>query len=432
MIGILVGMVPAFSSQRTDLETVTRRLGTSRRSSSLFQRGLVAADIALALAVLVGASLLLKSSFVHHSLSPGFSARNVATAQIDLPDADWPDQGLRHAFFDGVMGRVRALPGVQVASVITELPSEKEDQLWPIFAEGTGPMAVGELPWTLIQVCDGTFHEAMEIPVISGRGFDPDEQNRDALPVVIVNEAMARTYWPGQDPIGKRIAVGEVDPSEDDWYVVVGLVGDTYNRGWGLQAEPEVYFPFGQITPYNLFLVAKTKPGVSARELLPAINSEIRNVSSNVPVSRLRTMNDVISETHWELRLFSWALSVFAAVSLFMAASGVNGIAALLVGQRGREIAVRIAVGGRTGTVRRMFLSEGMRVLAMGVLLGLAITILTTRVLEGVLFRVSPVDPTVLFGSIATLSLVVFGAQLLPLRKINQRAPMSLLREGGP
>ncbi len=423
--GVLFGLFPALIATRSGLGGLVRSANSDTGSRSRIMRSLVATDVALALAVLVGANLLVKGAIRHRSLQPGFATEQIVTLQVHLPDADWTDRVQRRMFFEEVLTEIRALPEVLHASVITELVGEPKSQRWRMRKEGTETYEAGGVPRVLTDVCGERYFATMRIPVLAGRDFAAADRRDDTPRVVIVNEALARRFWPGETVIGKRIDLGTGPSSEHEWYRVVGLVGDTYNAGWGLSAEPQAFFPFGKIQFYDAYLVVRT--AADAEAVFGALRETIWAVDAGVPLSRFRTMDVVVNEANWHVRFYSWSFSMFSIIALVLAATGAYCISAHNVTRRWREYAVRIAVGARSGDVKRLALGRGAQVFGAGVAFGLITALIGARLLGVFLFRVSPCDFGVYATSVGMMALVTLVATYTPLLRLNRIAVVAAL-----
>jgi predicted permease len=424
--GVLFGLLPSLTATGAGSSGLVRNTGGDGKSGSKLGLTLVSANVALALTVLVGASLMVKSAMRHGALHPGFDPDNVVTLQLHLPDADWTDRARRRTFFEEVLTEVRAMPEVESASVITELAAEPKSQRWRMRQEGTESYDPREVPLVLTDVCDKGYFETMGIPLLAGRDFAGADRRDDTPQVVIVNVALARRFWPGENPIGKRIGLGGGTPSsEDRWYRVVGLVGDTYNSGWGSPTEPQAFFPLGKITPYDSYFTVRTVG--NAKAVLTAMRERIWSVNPDIPLSRIRTMEQVVRQSNWHVSFNSWAFSLFSVIALVLAATGVYAITAHTVARRWREFAIRIAVGACSRDVDRLVLGRGARALGSGVVLGLSVSLVGARFLGAMLFGVSPMDLGVYVTSLGVLTVVSLSAGLVPLIRLRRQSLMAVL-----
>ncbi|MGC1966291.1 MAG: ABC transporter permease [Candidatus Acidiferrales bacterium] len=436
--GILFGLVPAFSSSRTDL-TVTLKEGSSRTGSGFRQNKaraiLVVTEIALALILLVGAALLIRTFAMMRTEKPGFDAHNVLTMEMSLSAERFEKTAAVAQVVREVEGRVDALPGVEAVASTCCLPTTGGIDL-PITIEGHPPTDGpynGDVSWRNVS---WQYFQVFRIPLLRGRTFtENDDAGSDR--VVVINEAMAKQYWPKGDALGARITIGHgVGPEfEEPPREIVGIVGSTRDAGLDNDPQPMMYVPEPQvldgitalgskILPVNWIIRTKVAPFSMSTEL----QQEMRVASGGIPVAHVRTMEQVVGESTARGDFNTMLLTIFAGVALFLAAIGIYGLMAYSVQQRTQEIGIRMALGASPDNVRRMVVSQGMRLAAIGVVIGVAGALGLTRFMSGLIYGVKTWDPTVFVTVALLLSAVAWFATYIPARRASRVDPMVSLR----
>ncbi|HVX66221.1 MAG TPA: ABC transporter permease [Bryobacteraceae bacterium] len=419
--GILFGIAPAFQLSRSELASELRASGgrTVAGGRSLLRGALVAAEIGLAVVLLAGAGLMVRSFWMLMAVEPGFHGAGVLTAETALPDSRYPKFENRSAFTRSLVERLRAIPGVQTASVTSKLPLNGGNN-GTINAEGQ-PFTQGEMEGPLVEfsnIAPGYFR-AMGIPVRAGRDFT--ERDFSARPnTVIVNQTLAARFFPNQNPLGKHITRNRNPP---EWLEIVGVVGDT--RQWGLAqpAIPELYHPF--VTERVILVVRGTLP---PERLAEAVRREVAAADKDLPLYSVRTMEEIIDDSAAWTRSRTTLLSLFAAVALALAAIGIYGLVSFSMTQRRHEIGIRIALGATRGDVLRLALAGSARLVAAGLAAGLACTFAFTRYLSSMLYGVKPVDPLTFVAVPLFLAAVAFAASLVPALRATSLRPAAALR----
>lgn len=451
--GILFDLAPALHIARADLnDALKERAGAaggaaSRRS---LRGALVVAEIALSLVLLVGAALMLKTVDRLLGVDRGFDPRGMLTAEINLPRRKYIDERLERAFspesyaratqfFDSVIERVSALPGVRAAGVVSGLPLRGENWGKTItFYDRPLPSNVRDLPPIQYRVVAGDYFRAAGIPVLRGRAFTGRDTLRAPL-VAIVSRELARIYWSGQDPIGRVISVnpprellpaGAYPPDYPgpEKYTVVGLAGDVRYGGLARSPLPVVYVPYSQGAEgtTTMFLVVRAQANPLA--LVGAIRGQIGEVDRDQPLAGVATMGSRVAESVLQPRLVTLLLGVFAAVAALMAAVGIYGVMWSSVRQRRAEIGIRMALGAEPARVVSEVLAQGLRLTAAGVAIGLAAALVASRALSSLLFGVGPTDLPVYASVALALTGVALAACYLPARRAAKVDPMTTLR----
>ena len=438
LTGILFGLVPAFGSSRTDL-TVTLKEGSSRTGSSFRQNKaraiLVVTEIALALVLLVGAALLIRTFAMMRTEKPGFDAHNVLTMEMSLSAERFEKTAAVAQVVREVERRVDALPGVEAVASTCCLPTTGGIDL-PFTIEGHPPTDGpynGDVSWRNVST---QYFQVFRIPLLRGRTFT---QNDDAASdrVAVINEAMAKEYWPKGDALGARITIGHgVGPQfEEPPREIVGIVGSTRDRGLDNDPIPLMYIPEPQVVdgitalgskilPINWLIRTKVAPFSMSTEL----QQELRVASAGIPVAHIRTMEQVVGESTARGDFNTMLLTIFAGVALFLAAIGIYGLMAYSVQQRTQEIGIRMALGASPEHVRKMVVMQGMRLAAIGVVIGVAAALGLTRFMAGLIYGVKTWDPIVFVTVAVLLSAVAWFATYIPARRASRVDPMVSLR----
>jgi len=424
--GIVFGLLPALEAARSDPQETLRetdRSNTSSPRSRRLRNAFVVAEIALALVLLVGAGLMMKSFLHLQAVNPGFDPKNLLTMRVLLPHAKYPDDARQVAFFRQAVERIQALPGVRSATTISALPFSDIGSATDFTIEGRPAPAAGDAPVTDVRTTDENYFRTMNIPVLSGRAFTPQEAMEDRH-VVIINETLARKYFPGEEPIGKRLVIDMKDTNEPT--EIIGVVGDAkYTR---LEGEPRamVYWPNPQLALSAMTIVIRTTG--DPLELAPAAQHEIQALDKDQPVSDVRTMESWIGASIARTRFGTLLLDVFAAIALLLATVGIYGVMAYSVTQRTHEIGIRMALGARPTDILRLVVGQGLRLTLMGVALGLALAFGLTRQMASLLYEVKVTDPFVFAGLSVLLALVALIACYVPARRATKVEPVVALR----
>jgi putative ABC transport system permease protein len=425
--GVLFGLTPALHITRLNLidslKEGSRGEGgqtSNKRIRSIF----VVSEIALAVVLLAGAGLLVKSFINLQQIDRGFNADNVLTMVLRLSDSKYSQDPQVVNFFRDVLEHTRALPGVRAAGIVNYLP------FYGGLGSATGFTVIGrpaplpgQEPSTNVRVVDGGYFEAFGIPVLQGRNFSSSEVTQPKR-VVLINEVFARKYFPGEDPIGKTVDVGMFDQSTPT--EIVGVVGNVRYESLIDDYEPYVYFTHPDLTYSFMTLVIRTDGDPAA--LAPAVQREIRALDPNQPVSDVRTMNQVMSETVSRARFNTLLLGLFAALATVLSAVGIFGVMNYSVALRTKEIGLRLAIGAQPRQVLLLVLKQGLSLTVIGVMLGLAAAFALTRLLSGLLFGVAAVDAGTFAMMSLLLILVSIAACYLPARRAMKIDPLRALR----
>jgi putative ABC transport system permease protein len=383
---------------------------------------LVVAEIALSLILLIGAGLLIKSFDRLRRVSPGFDPRHVVTLSLALTETKYKTEAQQSQFFQQVLARVGDLSGVEAAGIVDPLPLN--NNMWQnIFTvEGHPPLAPGDRLIASARVVSAEYLRAMRIPLIRGRALS-DRDDKAAPKVMLINETLARRFFPGEDPIGK-LATPSLAP--DLTCEIVGIVGDVKHQRLDAEAGPEFYVSYLQAPPTSASLVVRTTGGDPAAAV-PGIRNVVAQIDEEEPIADVRTMDDLLSESVASRRFNMLLLGAFAFIALVLAGIGVYGVMSYSVTQRRREIGIRVALGARANDVFKLVLGQGMLLASIGVAAGLAGAFAVTRIMASLLYGVSANDPLIftcvplLVGAIALLACYV------PARRAMKVDPMIAL-----
>jgi predicted permease len=424
LAGVLAALAPAWRATRGDVATSLKE-GLSRTDADATGQGtrsaLIVAEVALSLVLLVGAGLLVKSLWLLSKVNPGFDPRNVITLTVDLPKSKYGDDAKALAFFDAVLQRLRALPGVESLGAVSDLPIAGGDN-WPVAVEGRPQVPVGQQPNVAASVVAGDYFRTMRIPLRAGRFFT-DQDRADTPGVALISESMAKKLWPGEDPLGKRFSVAFFP---DKVRTVVGVVSDVRQNGVAEDAPvPQLYVPLLQVPRRALDIAIRT----SVPELAASAVAAVHEVDPAQPVFRISTMDRLLAESLSHQRFTMLLIAGFAALAVVLAAVGIYGVLSYVVRRRGREIGIRVALGAEASDVVRLVVGQGMRPALLGIGVGLAAALALGRVLSSLVYGVSPTDPATFAGVAALLGAVALAACLIPARQATRIEVLRALRE---
>ncbi|MCI0486765.1 MAG: ABC transporter permease [Blastocatellia bacterium] len=426
LTGVLFGLAPALQSVRPALNEVLKEGGRGTSGGlgrSRLLGALVVSEIALALVLLVGGGLMIRSLQHLQAVDPGFDSEGLMTMRFSLPAQKY-SRAQGDVFSQQLRERLRALPGVQAVALSSDLPLGSSTSAGPIILEGqTAVPADIEIRMYRHRVTP-QFFSTLGIPLVKGRDFTADD-HAQAPGVTIISEALAQRYWPGEDPIGKRLK--ETDAG-DPWLSVVGVVRDVKYRRLpqNPNADPDVYYPLLQAPNRDLHLAVRTEADPAG--LTAAIRRELQKLDSDLPVYSVTTMAQQVAGQTTQARFSTWLLGIFGGLALVLATVGIYSVMAYAVEQRTHEIGIRLALGARVGDVLKLVIGQGMRLALLGVALGLGAALALTQLMKRLLFGVAAADPLT-FGLIALLLiLVALAACHVPARRATKVDPMVALR----
>jgi putative ABC transport system permease protein len=420
--GLLFGVLPAIQASKQDLQHVLKE-GMRGTTLGVGARGaLVVAQVALSLILLVGAGLMIRSFARLTAVDPGFDPEHVLTARISLPVSKYRTGAQQTAFFAALVDRVRALPSVRAAGTINWLPFGGGGSATDFWIEGRPQPPAGQ-GWTIdVRGADSTYFRTMGIRMLRGRTFDA-AATADAPKQVVVNEAFVRTHFPSEDPLGRHILMPWGDTLRGE---IVGVVNDTKHSGLDSLARPMVFWAAVQFPSNFMTLVARTSGDPMA--VAPLVAREVHALDADQPVADVKPLEAYLGASVAQRRFSMALLGIFAGVALVLAAIGIYGVLAYSVAQRTREIGVRMALGAREAAVAGMVVRQGMRVVAVGIGIGVVGALALTRVLTSLLYGVSATDPVTFIGVAGALGAVALLASYLPARRAARVDPLVALR----
>jgi predicted permease len=439
LTGLLFGLAPALQASQVDLNrglNSTGRGSTMGRSGQRMRGALVVSEIALALMLLAGAGLLIQSFRKLRDIEVGFRPQNVLAVNVAVAGSDHAQPDRRANFYREAVERLSALPGVQSASAVNHVPLAGDLFRLGIQIEGRPAPQPGNEPNAIYRVAMPGYFRTIGMQILSGRDFD-QRDNEGATRGAVVNETMARRYWPGENPLGKRFRMNVVN-GFTPWMAIAGVIKDARQWDWAAPAGNEMYIPYWQAGDYlhspmsfltmTLVVRAATPADGAGASLAPLIRDQLWAMDRNVPVTSMLQMEQVVADAVWQPRLSMRLLSAFAGLALLLATIGIYAVMSYTVIGRTQEIGIRIALGAKQSDVLGMVLKQSLRPVAAGVVLGLAGALALTRVMAGLLFEVSPTDPVVLGGVTVLLAAVALLAGFLPARKAARIDPLVALK----
>ncbi len=429
----LFGLIPALGSLHGDLhphlKAGTRSSGIHRKA---WQQLLVVAEVALALALVVGAGLLSRSYQRLLESDPGFRPERVLAVDVTQGGERYLDKAEIVRLWEELTARLESKPGVEAAAGVTLLPLLTHDDTPTLYeVEGRQPPPVGQEPIAQLIAMTHRYAEVMGLTVVEGRDFD-EHDRRDAEAVVMVNRTLAERIWPGSSAVGKRLRLLGRDEAawlgdaSDSWLKVVGVVADVRLYGLDVDSMPQIYRPHAQDPWTTMNLVVKSRLEPAA--LMEVIRREVRDLDPNQPLRRVITMAAAYDESLSRRRLLLGVLGAFAGTALALAAVGIYGVIAWSVVQRTREIGLRMAVGARARDIQRMVLVQSARLLALGLVLGLPLAWIMTRAMSSMLFGVDGLDPRTVLVAAGALTVAAFVASLVPSWRASRVDPLTALR----
>ena len=427
--GVLFGLVPAFTSTRgmsASLKESGRGAVTSR-SGSRVRGALVVVELALAVMLLAGAGLLMRSFTKLQAVDPGFKPDQALTFELTLPDTRYKEDPERIAFFDQLTSKLRALPGVRSVAAVMGLPLSGLDFIISFEVEGRPPVPPAQQPAMQVRVATPEYFTTIGVPVKRGRGFTDDD--RAGTPrVVVITEAAARQFFPGEDPIGKTIKLGwgRGPGKPRAGGLVVGVVGDMKDSGLDEANPPQIYMPFRQWPVSFMAVVMKT--ALPPTSLAEAARTQVLAVDPNLPVSNVSTLDAIVAKSISQQRFYMLLLAIFASVALVLAAIGIFGVLSYAVAQRTREIGIRMALGAPGGTVIGLIVTQAMLLVVSGVIAGTVLALFLSQTMTKMLFDIKPTDPTTFVSVAAVLAAVALLASYLPARRATRVDPIVALR----
>jgi putative ABC transport system permease protein len=425
LTALIFGAAPALQASKVDLNEALKEGGRSSSGAGRHRtlRSLVVAEVALSLVLLIGAGLMMRSFMRLQHTGSGFNPENLLTLSLNVPILKYDKMEKFYAFYKELLERIRAMPGVEAAGATSSLPLGGgfwEDSLT---VEDHPALSVGQAPTMNFSVITPSYFRAMGIPLLIGRDFN-DADTGDSLNVTIIDERLAREYWPNESPIGKRVRFGPPENNEP-WHTIVGVVGAVKNESLNLTRRKTVYIPTAQSPVDDMSLAIRAR---DPENLAPAIQRQVKAMDPDLPIINMRTMTEVVSRSVWQPRLYAILFGVFAAVALALASVGIYGVMAYSVAERKREIGIRVALGAQRRDVLKFVVAQGMTLTLIGIGAGLAAALALTQLMRSLLFEVSATDPLTFVVLAVLLSVVALVACYLPARRATKVDPMVALR----
>ncbi len=427
LTGVIFGIFPALQLARTDMNSTLRDEGRSATGSHRrvqIKGLLVVGQVALSLLLLIGAGLLVRSFEKLLSTEPGFDPHNVLTMNVSLPTVKYSDAPKQIAFFDDLVRRVSALPGVEKTAISAALPLVPK-RITPVLPEGQPEVPLAERPFIIIEAISPLWFQTMRVSMRSGREFT-EADNAQAPKVIIVNEALARRFWPGQNAVGKHIVLGRgPTPSE-----IVGVAANVKNKGLALAPQAQIYFPSPQIPWGNMNLVVRT--ATDPHSMVSAVRAQVAAIDPDQPVTAVQTVDEIMDGSRAQPRFTMLLLGIFSVTALVLAVVGIYSVQAYSVTQRWQELGIRMALGAEKSDILRLVVRQGLTLTLAGVVIGLVLAFVLTTVLDsqvsGLLYKVGIRDwMTFVLAPLAFMAIALV-ASYLPARRATRVDPTEALR----
>ena len=422
--GVLFGLAPAWQASRATVGAVLKEGGRSSASSGgrWLRSTLLVAEVALSIVLLVGATLLLRSFAGITSVDPGFNPDRVLAFRVALPQTSYPEPHNQVGFYDRLLDKLRSTPGIEAAGMVHQLPM-RGGYVLSFAIQGRPPAAPGDEASANHRAVSPGYFQALAIPLLRGRALSERDVEKSPM-VAVVDEAFARRHFPGEDAIGRGIDIGN---GTDGFYEIVGVVGDVRHGGLDASAEPTMYVPFKQDVFSSMWMMVRTKGDPSAHASVA--RQAVRDIDSSLPAFSMTPLSTVVSDSVAQRRFSMLLLGLFAVVALFLAAVGLYGVVAYSVSQRTQEIGLRMAIGAQPGDVLRMVVGGGMKLAAVGVVIGIVAALGLANLVASMLYGVTPFDPTSYAATAVILLAVAALACWIPARRAMRVDPLTALRQ---
>ena len=434
---LIFGLVPATRATADDLTGSLKeggRGGSDGVRSSRLRGFLVASEVALAFVLLIGAGLTIRSFIALESVDPGFNPHHVLSMVVSVAGSREADPGRRSIFYRQLLEKLRTMPGVASAGAINHLPLAGDLWGWSFIIEGRPKPRPGEEPGAVYRIVMPGYFETMRLPVVRGRAINVRDDER-APSVVLINQRAARKYWPGEDPIGKRIAYGDDKDNPPTWLTIIGVVKDAGEHDWAAQPQPEAYlaalqhhqFLEGPAAQWSYITLVARTIGDPA-QFAPDMKKAVWSFDPNLPISEILTMDQAVADATAQPRFEMLLLGIFAAVALVLAAVGIYGVVNYSVIRRTHEIGIRVSLGARRAEVLRLVMGQGMAQVLVGSAVGLVGALLLSGLMTGILYGVRPSDPITFGAVVVVLGAAALVAVLVPARRATRVEPVVALR----
>ena len=428
LTGLVFGLLPAWSASRSAVNTGLKEGGRSASSSRSQQRlrnAFVVGELAVALVLLVGAGLLVKTFWKLRNVEPGFNPNHLLTMRVELPETRYKEVEPQTRFRAQALANINSLVGAQ-AAMVSELPLSGDSLNHDFLIEGRPPIAAGDEPSLETRSVMGDYFHVMQIPLKSGRDFQSHDFDPNAPFVGIVNDEVVKQYFPNENPVGKRVRWAR-NPTVQ-WIEILGVVGNVKHFGLDLPEQPALYSPYTQINSWKRWMTFAVRTQADPAAMTQAVKGQIWKVDAQLPITRVQTMDEVSAASFDARRFNMLLLTLFAGLALVLAAVGVYGVMSYAVTQRTHEIGIRMALGAQVGNVMRLVMQSGLVIAMVGVAIGLAGAFALTRLMRTLLFAVEPTDKATFAGVSICLLLIALAACYLPARRATKVDPLQALR----
>jgi putative ABC transport system permease protein len=428
LTGVIFGLLPALTASRAAIGAGLKeggRSATSSRSQQRLRNAFVIGELAVALILLVGAGLLVKTFWKLRNVDAGFSPDHLLTMRVELPETRYKEIDPQTRFRSQALANINSLPGTQSA-MISELPLSGDSLNHDFLIEGRPPIAAGDEPSLETRSVMGDYFHVMRIPLKSGRDFQQQDFDQNAPLVGIANDEMVKQYFPNENPLGKRVRWAR-NPAVQ-WIEIVGIAGNVKHFGLDLPEQPALYSPYTQINSWKRWMSFAVRTQSDPAALTQAVKEQIWQVDSQLPITKVQTMNEVAAASFDARRFNMLLLTLFAGLALALAAVGVYGVMSYAVTQRTHEIGIRMALGAQVGNVMRLVMKSGLVIAVAGVAIGLAGAVALTRLMSSLLFAVEPTDKATFAGVALCLLMIALTACYIPARRATKVDPLQALR----
>ncbi len=428
LTGLIFGLLPAWTASRAAVTSGLKegaRGASASRAQQRLRNAFVVGELAVALVLLVGAGLLVKTFWKLRNVDPGFSPDHLVTMRVELPETRYREVEPQTRFRTQALANINSLPATQ-AAMISELPLSGDSLDHDFLIEGRPPIAPGDEPSLETRSIMGDYFHVMKIPLKQGRDFQAHDFDDHAPAVGIANDSLVRQYFPNENPLGKRVRWAR-DPAVH-WIEIVGVVGDVKHFGLDLPEQPALYSPYTQINPWKRWMSFAVHTQSDPAAMAQAVKEQIWKVDPQLPITRVQTMNGVAAASFDARRFNMLLLTLFAGLALVLAAVGVYGVMSYAVTQRTHEIGIRMALGAQVGNVMRLVMKGGLTIAIIGVTIGLAGAFALTRLMRTLLFAVEPTDKGTFAAVAVCLLLIALAACYIPARRATKVDPLQALR----
>jgi putative ABC transport system permease protein len=428
LTGLIFGLLPAWTASRAAAGSGLKegaRGASASKSQQRLRNAFVVAELAVALVLLIGAGLLVKTFWKLRNVEPGFNPDHLLTMRVELPETRYKEVEPQTRFRMQALANINSLPGTHGA-MVSELPLSGDSLNHDFVIEGRPPIAPGDEPSLETRSVMGDYFHVMQIPFRSGRDFQQPDFDQNAPLVGIVNDEMVKQYFPNESPLGKRVRWAR-NPTVE-WIEIVGVVGDVKHFGLDLPEQPALYSPYTQINSWKRWMSFAVRTPADPAAATQAVKDQIWKVDSQLPITKVQTMTNVAAASFDARRFNMLLLTLFAGLALVLAAVGVFGVMSYAVTQRTHEIGIRMALGAQVGNVMKLVMKGGFLIATVGVAIGLAGAFALTRLMSSLLFAVEPTDKATFAGVSLCLLLIALAACYIPARRATKVDPLQALR----